>query len=173
MARLAERAGDGRAGDARAGDDHADEIVIPALLRAARGSYGRAIMQRLSAAGYDDVPRNGSYVLGGMVNHGGSAGDLVRHLGVSKQAASQLIDTLVVRGYLERKVDDADRRRVVVTVTKRGEGAAQAIDAGVQWVDSQLASMISPDELAGLRAGLTALMDVNDHLSQEQAAGLR
>ena len=28
---------------------------------------------------------------------------LIRELGITKQAASQLIDTLVVRGYLERR----------------------------------------------------------------------
>lgn len=71
-----------------------DEVGIPPLLRAARGSYGHAIRAELEAVGYDDLPRNGAYVLGGIVNHGGSAGDLVRQLGVSKQAASQLIDTL-------------------------------------------------------------------------------
>lgn len=80
-------------------------MAIPALLRASSGSYGHAIAVRLAAAGYDDMPRNGSYLLGGMVNHGGSTGQLVRQLGVSKQAASQLIDTLVVRGYLRRGVD--------------------------------------------------------------------
>ena len=85
--------------------DEPDEVVIPALLRAARGSYGHAIRARLADAGFEDIPRNGSYVLGGMVNHGGSAGGLVRELGVSKQAASQLIDTLVLRGYLGSEQD--------------------------------------------------------------------
>jgi hypothetical protein len=42
--------------------------------------------------GHDDVPRNGPYVLGGMANQGGSAGNLVRELGITKQAASQPID---------------------------------------------------------------------------------
>src|SRR6266566_8566963 len=44
----------------------ADEVVIPALLRAARGTYAQAIRVRLAAAGFDDMPRNGPYVLGGM-----------------------------------------------------------------------------------------------------------
>jgi hypothetical protein len=32
-------------------DDRTDEIVIPALMRAARGSYAAAIAERLEAAG--------------------------------------------------------------------------------------------------------------------------
>jgi DNA-binding MarR family transcriptional regulator len=147
-----------------------DEVSIPALLRASRGAYGHAIRARLADGGYDDMPRNGSYVLGGMVNHAGSAGDLVRQLGVSKQAASQLIDTLVVRGYLERDVHPKDRRRVTIEVTERGRAAAAAIGAGVHAIDSELAELVTPTELAGLRAGLIALCDIRDRLEEQMYA---
>ncbi len=89
------------------------DVSIPALLRAARGAYGNAIRARLAAADCDDMPRNGPYVLGGMASRGGSAGDLIRQLRVTKQAASQLIDTLVVRGYLDRRGDPQDGRRML------------------------------------------------------------
>jgi DNA-binding MarR family transcriptional regulator len=148
-----------------------DEVVIPALLRAARGSYGNAIRAQLAQDGFEDVPRNGAYVLGGMVNHGGSAGGLVRELGVSKQAASQLIDTLVLRGYLEREADPEDRRRVRIAVTERGHAAAAAVRAGVVAIDTELAARISPAELAGLRAGLTALCDIREHMEDEARNG--
>jgi DNA-binding MarR family transcriptional regulator len=144
-----------------------DEIVIPALLRAARGSYGRAIAIQLAAAGFDDLPRNGAFILGGMANHGGAASDLIRQLGVSKQAASQLIDTLAIRGYLERQVNPDDRRRMTIALTERGRGAAAAVRAGVQAVDAELAELISPAELAGLRAGLIALTTIRERLEQE------
>ena len=145
----------------------ADEVVIPALLRAARGSYGHAIRMRLAAAGFDDLPRNGAYVLGGIVNHGGSASGLVRELGVSKQAASQLIDTLVVRGYLQRQANADDRRRVTIEVTERGRAAAQAVRAGVKSIDAELAEALSQAQLAGMRAGLTALCEIRERLSDE------
>jgi DNA-binding MarR family transcriptional regulator len=148
-----------------------DEVVIPALLRAARGSYGHAIRARLADAGFEDLPRNGAYVLGGIVNHGGSAGGLVRELGVSKQAASQLIDTLVLRGYLERQADPEDRRRVKIAVTERGRAAAGAVRAGVVAIDAELAALISPQELAGLRAGLTALCDIRERMEDEARNG--
>src|SRR5262249_28677767 len=115
-----------------------DDIVIPALLRAARGAYGHAIRKALSDGGFDDVPPNGAFVLGGMANHGVTAGDLIRQLGVSKQATSQLIDTLVLRGYLEREVNPDDRRRVNVELTERGVAAGAAIGAGRQAVDDEL-----------------------------------
>jgi DNA-binding MarR family transcriptional regulator len=148
-------------------ENDTEEIVIPALLRAARGSYGQAIRVRLAAAGFDDIPRNGAFVLGGMVNHGGSASQLIRQLGVTKQAASQLIDTLVVRGYLEREVNTDDRRRMSIVVTDRGQAAATAIETGVAAVDADLAELITPEQLAGLRAGLIALITIRERLEDE------
>jgi DNA-binding MarR family transcriptional regulator len=141
-----------------------DRVVIPALLRAARGAYARAVARELAVAGYDDLPRNGPFVLGGMHNHGGSPGDLTRQLGVSKQAASQLIDTLVVRGYLERRPDAEDRRRMSIELTDRGRAAAHAVRVGVESVDGELEAMLSPAELAGLRAGLEALTAIRERL---------
>ena|ERR1700722_13816417 len=149
----------------------ADEVVIPALLRASRGSYGHAIRRDLAAAGFDDLPRNGAYVLGGVVNHGGTAGGLVRELGVSKQAASQLIDTLVIRGYLQREVNPEDRRRMSIEATDRGRAAAAVIRSAVQAVDAELAENITPSELAGLRAGLVALCDIRERMEDEERAG--
>jgi DNA-binding MarR family transcriptional regulator len=145
-----------------------DQVVIPALLRAARGSYGHAIRSDLAAAGFDDLPRNGAYVLGGVVNHGGTAGGLVRELGVSKQAASRLIDTLVIRGYLQRKVNSEDRRRMSIDATERGRAAAAVIRRAVLAVDAELVERITPSELAGLRAGLVALCDIRERMEDER-----
>jgi DNA-binding MarR family transcriptional regulator len=138
------------------------QASIPALMRAARGSYALVISAHLAAAGLDDLPRNGPFVLGGMARWGGSASDMTRALGVTKQAASQLVDTLVLRGYLTREVNPSDRRRMTIDLTDRGREAAAAVGAAVAEVDARLAEMISPGQLAGLRAGLAALAAIKD-----------
>jgi DNA-binding MarR family transcriptional regulator len=145
-----------------------DQVAIPALLRAARGAYFMAIQARLSEGGFDDLPRNAPYVLGGMANRGGSASDLIRELDVTKQAASQLIDTLVVRGYLSREVNPADRRRLTISLTERGLAAAAAVRAGVKDVDAELERLCGPRQIAGLRAGLDALRQVRERLEAER-----
>ncbi len=150
-------------------DHHDERVSIPALLRAARGSYGDAIRARLAEAGFDDMPRNGSFVLGGMANHGGSAGDLIRELNVSKQAASQLIDVLVLRGYLDRKVNPEDRRRLTLELTERGRAAAAAVRSAITAVDAELAALITAEQQAGLLVGLRALATIrsgHDHRAQ-------
>ena len=144
-----------------------DEVVIPALLRAARGSYGNAIRANLAEAGFHDMPRTGSFVLGGIANHGHTASELVHHLGVSKQATSQLIDTLVLRGYLQRLENPEDRRRVTLEITERGRAAGVAIRDAVEAVDAELEKLITPEQLAGLRAGLFALVDIRDRMARE------
>jgi DNA-binding MarR family transcriptional regulator len=144
-----------------------EDVSIPALLRAARGSYAHTIVAFLDAAGCDDLPRNGPFVLGGMANHEASAVDMIRGLGVTRQAASQLIDALVVRGYLTRQVNPADRRRLDIQLTDRGRAAAAATEAAIARVDAELAAMISPAELAGLRAGLAALAEIKERTRRD------
>ena len=147
-----------------------DDVVIPALLRTARRAYGQAIRQRMADTDFDDMPRNGPFVLGGMANRGGTPGALIRDLGITKQAASQLIDTLVLRGYLEREVNTDDRRRLNIVLTDRGRAAAAAVRAGVEQVDAELAHRISPAQLEGLRAGLVALCDIFEALVTAEAS---
>jgi DNA-binding MarR family transcriptional regulator len=139
-----------------------DPSDIPALLRGARGGYGNTIAAKLAEAGFEDLPRNGPFVLGGMANHGGSAVEMIRGLGVTRQAASQLIDTLVLRGYLSRKINAADRRRMDIELTERGRAAAMVVRAAVEEVDRRLTAMLAPDELAGLRTGLAALAAIKE-----------
>src|SRR5580658_3668669 len=103
-----------------------EDVVLPALLRHARSTYGIAMHRALAEAGYDDVPKNGLYVIGGLALGAGDLplGQLVKELRVSKQAAGQLVDTLVLRGYLHRAEDANDRRKLTVTLTERGQAAA-------------------------------------------------
>ena len=116
-----------------------EEIVMPALLRHARATYGAAMRRALAEAGYDNVPRNGLYVIGGLALGAGGVplGELVKELRVSKQAAGQLVDTLVLRGYIERTVDAADRRKLTVTLTERGRAAAATQAAAREKIDAR------------------------------------
>ena len=142
--------------------DPRDQIAMPALMRGARGSYARAIRSELASAGFEDLPRNGPFVLGGIANRG-SATEVIDGLGITKQAASQLIDTLVLRGYLERSVHPEDRRRMIISLTERGRAAATCVATGVATVDGELATMLTADQIAGLRAGLYALCEIKSH----------
>lgn len=136
----------------------AGQPSLPALLRAARAAYGTAIRAALADAGCDDVPRNGIYVISAIARTGAPLSDVITQLGVSKQAAGQLVDTLVLRGYLDRAVDPADRRRVVVTLTGRGEAAAAVIRSAVEGLDAGLEKTVGAEYVRHTRATLAALI---------------
>ena len=110
---------------------------IPALILAARGVYAQAMRAQLHAIGIDDLPRNGAFILNA-IETTGALRDPPSELGITKQAVSQLIDTLVTRGYLHRAPDADDRRRITLTLTDRGHQVVEAVAQGVDAVDEQL-----------------------------------
>jgi DNA-binding MarR family transcriptional regulator len=138
----------------------ADTVGLPGLLRAARAAYRHAVSQAFAEAGFDDIPRNGAYLLARTRDNSSPLAALTRELGISKQAVSQLIDTMVMRGYLERVADTEDRRRMLVTLTARGEAAAAVSWRAASAVDEELASRLPPDGVAALRAGLAVLAEI-------------
>ena len=141
---------------------------VPGLLRRARNAYGNLIRQEFADAGFDDMPRHGAYVLARVYGGISAPADLTRDLGISKQAVSQLIDTMVMRGYLERTPDAEDRRRMALSLSPRGEAAATAGWQAATQADAELASRLSPDGVAALRAGLITLCQMAD---ESDAAG--
>jgi DNA-binding MarR family transcriptional regulator len=147
-----------------------DEIVMPALLRHARATYGIAMRRALNEAGFDDVPKNGLYVIGGLAMGAGGVplGQLVRELGVSKQAAGQLVDTLVLRGYLARTVDGEDRRKLTVTLTERGRAAATTQAAVREKIDAELIARVGQENVKRTRRTLAALIGLRRETEEEQ-----
>jgi DNA-binding MarR family transcriptional regulator len=135
-----------------------DEVSLPALMRLAASVYGVAVRQSLVAAGFDDIPRDGVFVLGSISHAGAPLAEVIRWLGVSKQTAGQLVDTLVLRGYLERTVDEQDRRRLRVSVTERGRAVATLARQAVERIDEQLRDEVPAEYVERTRATLLALI---------------
>jgi DNA-binding MarR family transcriptional regulator len=137
-----------------------EDVALPPLLGAARRTYTAAIRTALLDAGFDDMPLSGASLLGRIARSGRNLGDVASELAVSKQAASQLVDTLVARGYVERTPDLVDRRRVTVGLTERGTAAAAEIRRAVEHVDAELANKVDGDDLVRTRATLGALAEM-------------
>ena len=146
-------------------------VVIPALLRHARTTYGKAMRQALAEAGYDDVPRNGMYIIGGLALGARTVplSQLVKELGVSKQAAGQLVDTLVLRGYLERTEDAEDRRKLNIVLTRRGKAAAETQGKAREKIDAELIAHVGQENVLSTRKTLAALIDMGREAADEQA----
>jgi len=137
-----------------------DDVAMPALMRAARSTYGAAIRDALDEVACEDVPRNGIFVIGAIARGGSPLSEIIRTLGVSKQAAGQLVDTLVVRGYLERTSDPEDRRRMTVSLTDHGQLAASAARSAIDEVDARATERIGTRRMADARAVLGTLIEL-------------
>jgi DNA-binding MarR family transcriptional regulator len=139
-----------------------ETIGLPVLLRHARTTYGAAMRKALDESGYDDIPANGLYVIGGLALGVPDIplGQLIKELRISKQAAGQLVDTLVTRGYLERAVDKDDRRKLTVTLTERGKAAAATQKAAREKVDAELLASVGQEDVSRTRRTLAVLCDI-------------
>lgn len=138
--------------------------AIPELMRLARGAYKRSADVRLAAAGLEDLPTSGGYLLGYLASGEESVADMILGLGFTKQAFSQLVDAMVLRGFITRDVDPDDRRRMILRMTERGEAAARASYDGCVGVDQELERRLTAEELAGLRKGLSVLAEIKASL---------
>jgi len=152
---------------ARNRPDRYGDAPLSALLYATRGTYTAAVRRAQAKLGYADVPASGEFILNAMEWSGASLESIVRFMGVSKQAASQFVDLLVDRGYLERGRDPADRRRVTLSLTDRGHAAARAGTAAIRDVDRELRARVGAVGVARARATLLALLTIKRRAEAE------
>jgi DNA-binding MarR family transcriptional regulator len=138
-------------------DDERTQLPLAALLRSARAALGGVIRSALYDAGYDDLPGNGPYVISATVAEGVPLGLIIEHLRLSKQAAGHLVDVLVLRGYLDRRVDPEDRRRLVVGPTERGKAAGLVIRQAADLLEARLVANVGKADLTATRRTLARL----------------
>ena len=101
-------------------DDGAPGFELPLRLFLAF----RVIIDRLHAElaeqGHPDLRPMHGFVFQAIGPDGTTAVELGRRLGVSKQAAGKMVESLERAGYLERAADPSDARRKIVRLTARG-----------------------------------------------------
>ena len=94
-------------------------VAVEAILRAGRAAIDE-LHRRLAERGHPDVRPAHGYAFQAVGTAGTTAGELGQRLGVTKQAAGQMVDELVRLGYVDRTPDPGDGRRRLVTLTPRG-----------------------------------------------------
>jgi DNA-binding MarR family transcriptional regulator len=137
------------------------DVPLSALLQSARSTYSHAVQAAQSQIGCDDLPATGGHIISAMHWSGASLESVIRWMGVTKQAVSQAIDTLVVRGYLERSHDPSDRRKVNLTLTERGRDAGKAARSAIERIDRELQGRVGAGKVAHARATLVTLLEMD------------
>ncbi|GGM01874.1 MarR family transcriptional regulator [Streptomyces fumigatiscleroticus] len=118
---------------------NSEAMTLSATLLAVAGDLTRRIHDGVVARGFEGLRPAHGFAFTRLAPGGATATDLAVHLGVTKQAASQLVDELVRKGYAERRPHPDDARARLVVLTDRGlactraaeEAAAEAVRAWV------------------------------------------
>ena len=135
-------------------------MAVEAILRAGRAAIDE-LHRRLAQRGHPHVRPAHGYAFQAIGADGTTAGELGQRLGVTKQAAGQMVDDLTRLGYVERGPDPSDGRRRLVTLTPRGvdclRASAEIFDELLtEWRaqgDDVDAAIIALDGLAELYGG--------------------
>lgn len=135
-----------------------ENLSFPSLLRAVRARYVRTIRVVLLREGFVDLPRDGAYLLRAIENEGTSLSDIVGSLTISKQSATQLVNSMVHRGYIERRVDPDDRRRARLAPTPRGILATGAVRLAIDQVDREIDELVGSSAVAAVRSTLMKIV---------------
>jgi DNA-binding MarR family transcriptional regulator len=84
---------------------------------------------------------------------------LATRLGISTSAASQQVDKLVERGFIDRSEDPEDRRRVRLVVTEDGQQITGEISRATNSYLETIFAGLSTEELTDLSRALTRVLE--------------
>jgi DNA-binding MarR family transcriptional regulator len=121
------------------------------------GVHRAAISNALAKAGHEDLPPRAMWAIDALAQSERTAGGLAALLGVSKQAMSLLVESLVSRGYVERAADATDRRRITLRLTRSGRAVATTIAGATAGVEATALEQVGAAALEQARATIAAI----------------
>jgi DNA-binding MarR family transcriptional regulator len=133
--------------------------LIGALLRVPYEAVREHIIDRLHAAGFDDIDQAHFNVLQYPGPQGRRPSEITAHARVSKQAMNYLLNQLEERGYFERRADPDDARSTRIVLTRRGEAVRRTIRDAVTELEREWATRLGPRRFAMLKRLLRELHD--------------
>lgn len=132
-------------------------LPLPWLLRRANQRFRAETRAHLASAGFGELPQPGFWALTAIDRGVRQASRLVGEMGISKQAVSQLLDTLVASGFVERRPDPTDRRRTELTLTPKGRRAVKEISAATHATERDFVARLGQESYALLARMLEVL----------------
>jgi len=124
-------------------------------------AVSRALVDGISAGvrarGFADIRPAHGFAFTRLAAGDATVTDLAGHLGVTRQAAAQLVDELVAKGYAERRPHPGDARARLVTLTPKGWACTQAAEAAITDTIRPWAAALGEQRLLALTSDLLRL----------------
>jgi DNA-binding MarR family transcriptional regulator len=144
--------------------------LIGALLRVPYEAVREHILNRLHAAGFDDIDQAHFAVLQYPGPQGRRPSEITAHARVSKQAMNYLLNQLEARGYFERRADPDDARSKRIVLTRRGEAVRRTIREAAAELEGEWATLLGTRRFAMLKRLLRELYDARVQTAPSSAA---
>ena len=121
-------------------------------------SVGRALVDGISAGvrarGFGDVRPAHGFAFARLAPDGATITQLAEHLDVTRQAAAQLVDELITKGYVQRSRHPDDARARLITLTDRGWACTRAAEAAMADTVRPWAAILGEQRLHALQDDL-------------------
>ena len=114
---------------------------------------------RLASQGYDDVRPAFGYVLLALREQPTTATDIALLLGVTKQAASKLVDEMEQGGYIERETHSEDARAKKIGLTARGRRFLAVVESIYEDLEEEWARVTSRKRVEAMRNDLQRVVE--------------
>ncbi|MFJ9819760.1 MarR family winged helix-turn-helix transcriptional regulator [Streptomyces sp. NPDC101151] len=136
---------------------NSEAMALSAALLAVAGDLTQRIHEGVVARGFTDLRPAHGFAFARLAPDGATVTDLATHLGVTKQAASQLVDEIVRKGYAERRPHPEDARARLVVLTERGWVCTRAAEEAAGEVVGRWAELLGEGEMGALRERLVRI----------------
>ena len=113
---------------------------------------------RLRAQGWTDVRPAYGFVLLATRDQPASVTGLASLMGMTKQAASKLVETMVAAGYVQRGIDAQDGRQRPVDLTSRGRELLRNVEQIYTELEQEWANVIGAAQLQRMRSDLVRVL---------------
>ena len=135
-----------------------DGVPLARLFAIGYRSLIDGLHERLTDRGWSNVRENYGFVLLAARGPGIQASEIAALMGVSKQAASKLVEAMERAGYLHRAPHDEDQRAKLVTLTTLGDELLEAVEDIYAELEQEWVALLDRDRVNALRADLTTVL---------------
>lgn len=136
---------------------NSEAMALSAALLAVAGELTQRIHEGVVARGFEGLRPAHGFAFTRLAPDGATVTDLAAHLGVTKQAASQLVEELVRKGYVERRPHPGDARARLVVLTERGWACTRAAEEAAADVVRTWGELLGEGEMRALHDRLVRI----------------
>ncbi|MCX5183590.1 MarR family winged helix-turn-helix transcriptional regulator [Streptomyces sp. NBC_00268] len=130
---------------------NSEAMALSAALLAVAGELTQRIHEGVVARGFEGIRPAHGFAFARLAPDGAMVTDLAAHLGVTKQAASQLVDELVRKGYVERRPHPDDARARLIVLTELGWACTRAAEEAAAEAVRAWGEVLGESEMRALR----------------------